>query len=193
MIKESTFDEVHDCQGSFRCLLYAVSNPGEIVDIQDYAQKLEGENRAMLMLALTLLDKETSYWVADNDGFSKTLTELTYSRPAKEKAGFIFITGICSDDAIDNIFAKASPGSLVEPHTNSVLIIAVEDFAHKSTCSLKGPGIKTSKAAGLSDYAKKWLNKRDLMEYEYPAGVDLVFISSDGAMIAIPRKVKMEG
>jgi len=193
MIKESIFDEIHDCLGSFRCLLHAVSNPGEIMHIGEYAQKLEGENSAMLVLALTFLDKETSYWVADNEEFSKTLAELTYSRLAEEKAGFIFISGICSEEAIDSIFAKATPGSLVEPHTNSVLIIAVEDFVQKSTCSLKGPGIKASKAVGLSDYAKKWLNKRDSMEYEYPTGVDLVFISSDGAMIAIPRKVKMEG
>lgn len=193
MIKESAFDEVHDCQGSFRCLLHAVSNPGEIVNIGEYAKKLEGENRAMLMLALTLLDKETSHWAVGDEEFSKTLTGLTYSRRTEEKAGFIFITGTCTDEAMEEIFAGASPGSLVEPHTNSVLIIAVEGFCQKGTCLLKGPGIKGSKAAGLPDYAKKWLDKRDRMEYEYPTGVDLFYISSDGALMAIPRKVEMEG
>lgn len=193
MIKENVFDEVHDCQGTFRYLLHAISNPGEIVDIQEYAQKLEGDHRAMLMLALTLLDKETSFWVADNDAFSKTLAELTYSRLAEERAGFIFITGTCPEDVIDSVFEKATPGSLIEPHTNSVLIIAIDDFNPKSTCTLKGPGIKTVKTVGLPEYAKKWLSKRDEMEYEYPAGVDLYFVSTKGALMAIPRKVKMEG
>jgi alpha-D-ribose 1-methylphosphonate 5-triphosphate synthase subunit PhnH len=193
MIKESVFDEVHDCQGSFRCLLHAISNPGEIVDFQEYACKFEGDHCIMLMLALTLLDKETSHWVVDNKAFSRTLTELTYSRPTEEKAGFIFITRTCSEAVIDSVFAEATPGSLVEPHTNSILMIAVDDFEQNGTCTLKGPGIKELKAAGLSTYARMWISKRDRMEYEYPEGVDIFFVSAKGALMAIPRKVKMEG
>ena len=193
MITESSFDDVHDCQECYRLLLYALSNPGEIVSVKEQACKLGEGNGVLLMLALTLLDKETSFFVADDEGFSKTVAELTYSKPVKDGANFIFVTRSCSTEDITDIFSGASPGSLPEPHTSSVLIITVDGFEDEPACTLKGPGIKQSKRVGLGEYAKRWIAQRDAMEYEYPMGVDLYFAASNGELMAIPRKVTMEG
>jgi len=147
----------------------------------------------LLTVALMLLDKETSFSAVDNEAFAKTAADLTYSKQVSEKADFIFVTEKCSREDIADIFSRATPGSLVEPHTNSVLIIAVDKFEETSCCCLIGPGINVSKQAGLTAYAKQWIVQRDLMEYEYPTGVDIYFVTARGELMAIPRKVRMEG
>lgn len=193
MIKEGIFDEVHDCQETFRLLLYAISNPGEIVSISEYAKKLEDKNQVMLLLALTLLDKETTFMVAGNEFFAKIVAELTYSRQAEAYANYIFISEKCSPELREKIFFQATPGTLVDPHTNSVLIIGVDQFDKSASCLLKGPGINGSKRAAFSEYAKQWILQRDSLEYEYPTGIDLYFVTPQGELMAIPRKVSMEG
>ncbi len=193
MLGENSFDEVHDCQATFRLMLHAISNPGEIVCIDEYAGKLNEEDGVMLMIALTLLDKETKFFAAGNREFAKAVTELTYSRHTNESAGFIFITKKIQNSDIAGIFARATPGTLVEPHTGSILLISVEGFDNEASCVMKGPGIDESKKAGLTEYAKRWIMQRNLMGYEYPAGIDIFFVTDFGEIMAIPRKVKMEG
>jgi alpha-D-ribose 1-methylphosphonate 5-triphosphate synthase subunit PhnH len=109
MIEESTFDDVHNCQETFRLLLQAISNPGDIVAIKDHAKRLQAEHGVMLTLALTLLDKETSFWIADNEVFAKTVAEITYAKKLANQAGFIFVTNKCTDEAIQYIMAKTTP------------------------------------------------------------------------------------
>lgn len=193
MINECVFDDVHDCQESFRLLLQAISNPGQIVSIDEYASKLNEENNVFITIALTLLDKETSFMSVDNGVFSKTVAELTYSKRVEDNAGFIFVTEKCTHEIISDLFSKASPGTFVEPHTNSVLIVAIDKFEDSDTCYLLGPGIKGMKNVGLSEYTRKWIEERDSMGYEYPTGVDMYFVTEKGELMGIPRKVKMEG
>jgi len=193
MIQDSIFDEVHDCQETFRLLLYAISNPGEIVGIGKYARNLEDEDKIMLLLALTLLDKETSFMVVGSNLLTKTAANLTYSKEREAYANFIFVAERCSPELMENIFSKTTPGTLVEPHTNSVLIIGVDQFDQSGSCLLKGPGINGCKRAALSGYARQWILLRDSIEYEYPTGIDLYFVTPQGELMAIPRKVSMEG
>jgi len=193
MIQENDFDAVHDCQAVFRFLLHAIANPGEIVCIRPQAEKLRDNDRVMTALALTLLDKETCFAAPDDPAFAKKVSELTYAGQAAEKADFIFITQAVSRATTADIFAAATPGTLVEPHTNSVLFIGIEQFTEASACRLTGPGIKDTKSVGLPEYAKQWVRERDTMDYEYPTGVDLYFVTPAGELMALPRKVKMEG
>lgn len=194
MIKANTFDEVHDCQESFRLMLRALSNPGEIVSLKEPAEKLEEENAVFITVALTLLDKETTFCVVDNATISEKITQVTYAKNVDKKiANFLFVTKICQDGQMEEIMSGIHPGTLAEPHTNCVLVIGIEHFPETDTCSLKGPGVQGSRRVCLPDEAMQWVKQRDKMEFEYPTGIDMYFAASNGELLAIPRKVKMEG
>ncbi|MGB4438325.1 MAG: phosphonate C-P lyase system protein PhnH [Sedimentibacter sp.] len=193
MVQNSTFDYLHDCQETFRLMLHAISNPGEIVNINKQAEKLDDKFGHLLVLALTLLDKETSYCVADNKIFDKMLGQLTYALHKDEMANYIFTSEKCSSEIICDILSKSNPGSLVDPHESTTLIISADRLENPVSLCLTGPGIKDSKTIEVSEYVKQWILKRDLMEYEYPLGVDIFFVTKKGELLSIPRKVKMKG
>lgn len=193
MVQNSTFDYVHDCQATFRLMLHAISNPGEIVNIKNYAEKLEDDFEHLLVLALTLLDKETSYCVLDNEMLDMSLGQLTYARHKDEQADYIFVSEKCSDEKISNVLTKSSPGTLEDPHKNSTLIISTERLKNSVSLCLSGPGIKDSKTIEVSDYVKLWITNRDLIEYEYPLGIDMFFVTKEGELLSIPRRVKLKG
>jgi alpha-D-ribose 1-methylphosphonate 5-triphosphate synthase subunit PhnH len=193
MIAANTFDEVHDCQAVFRQLLRAISNPGEIVSIAAPAANFHEPDGAMLALALTFLDKETVFTVVDDALLAQTFAQITYAGSREAQAGFIFITQPCAAGDIRAILEKATPGTLVEPHTGSTLFISVPEFPDTDSARLSGPGVQKSRSVGLTDYAKAWLEARDRMEYEYPMGIDLIFVTPAGDLMAIPRKITMEG
>jgi len=193
MVQNSTFDYVHDCQATFRLMLHAISNPGKIVNIKNYAEKLEDDFGHLLVLALTLLDKETSYCVLDNEMLDKVFGQLTYAFHKDEKADYIFISEECSYEKISDILSKSHPGTLDDPHASSTLIISVERLENSVSLCLSGPGIKDSKTIEVSDYLKLWITNRDLMEYEYPLGIDMFFVTKEGELLSIPRRVKLKG
>lgn len=197
MINENSFDDVHDCQEAFRNILYAISNPGRIASISEQANKLQTEKSAVLTIALTLLDKETSYCVADNEDFAKTISELTYSskvnfKSSDKSAGIIFVTEECGPDEINGIIGWANPGTLIEPHTSSILVVVVDKFNDTETCRLKGPGINEAISVGLPEYAREWIRQRDLIGYEFPTGIDIYFVTASGEIMIIPRKVSLK-
>lgn len=194
MILESDFDDVHDCQEAFRRLLYAASHPGEPVRISPYpGGSREGSDAALLMLALTLLDKETSFGAADNPAFARTVTELAYARQTASQPQFLFATGQLDNGRIMELLSAAAAGTLEEPHKSTTLLVAVEKLPEESGYRLRGPGIKGQRAVRLPAYARQWVACRDAMGCEYPAGVDLFFVSPDGECLAIPRKITVEG
>ncbi|WP_326907930.1 phosphonate C-P lyase system protein PhnH [Sedimentibacter sp. MB31-C6] len=194
MVQNSiTFDYVHDCQETFRLMLHAISNPGEIVNIKNHSDKLKDDFSHMLLLAVTLLDKETSYCVLDNEELDKLIAQLTYAYYKDENADYIFVSEKYSYEKMIDILIKSSPGTLVNPHANTTLIICDDMLGNPISLCLEGPGIKDSKTIEVSDYIKQWISTRDLMEYEYPLGVDLFFITKEGELLSIPRKVKMKG
>lgn len=189
--QENQFDTVHDCQKVFRELLRAISNPGVMADVAEYAQKTEMENGAFVAIANTLLDVKNSFYILGTGMRKENLVGLTRSVYTHSAPKFIFAVSECSSGEIDKCFEIASPGSIVEPHKNSVLFVSVPFFDDE--CRLSGPGIDGMRNALLSRYALSWLEKRDRMEYEYPSGIDIFFVTSAGKVVAVPRKVRVEG
>jgi alpha-D-ribose 1-methylphosphonate 5-triphosphate synthase subunit PhnH len=174
-------------------MLHAISNPGEIVNIKNHAEKIRDDYEHLLALALTLLDKETSYCVSDNEMLDMLLGQSTYANHKDENADYIFVSEKCTEEKINDVLSKSSPGTLVDPHKSSTLIIYSDRLEDHVSLCLSGPGIKNSKTIEVSDYLKQWISKRDLIEYEYPLGVDLFFITKEGKLLSIPRRVKMKG
>lgn len=196
MTDAAVFDEIHDCQEAFRQLLRAFSHPGEPVRILPYPDssgRVTGSRAVLLKLALTLLDKESSFLSADDGEFSRMVADLTYSGQTAFLPQFLFVAGTASGAKMVELLALAASGTLEEPHQSTTLLIAVESITGESRGLLSGPGIQGRRSTCLSPYARQWLQARDAMEYEYPTGVDFIFASPDGSCMAIPRKIVVEG
>ena len=189
LIKKHCFDEVFDTQKVYRLLLTAMSNPARVVNIKQYADKLYGENPEMLAFAMMLLDNEVGFSACDDSALSNEIVFLTLSRKETiENADYIFVTD-CA--ALETAIKSAKCGTLSDPHKSATVI--VENSGSK-TCRLRlyGPGLKGVTEFWTTDIVKKALDIRDGQFYEYPQGVDFVFVSESGEVFAIPRLTRRE-
>lgn len=187
--KKHNFEEVFDSQKVYRLLLTAISNPARIVNIKQYADKLHGDYQAMLALAMTLLDNEVCFSACENSELSDEIVFLTLcKREALENADYIFLT---EPSELEAVITAAKCGTLRDPHKSATII--VEDSGSKS-CRMRlyGPGIEGVTEFRASDIVKKALDIRDRQFYEYPQGVDFIFVSENGEVFAMPRLTRRE-
>lgn len=188
LTKKHSFDTVFDAQKVFRLVLEAISHPAEVVNIKESADKLFGNCPQFLALAMTLLDNETSFSVYGDDSLYDDIASLTLARREKpESADFIFVY---DPSKTRNAIESAKCGTLSDPHKSATVVIR---NGGGSVCSMRlaGPGIETSVEILASPTVKAALSCRDEQDYEYPQGIDLIFISENGELIAVPRLVKV--
>jgi alpha-D-ribose 1-methylphosphonate 5-triphosphate synthase subunit PhnH len=178
---------VFDSQKVYRLILEAMSNPGRIVNIKKYADKLFGDNPAFLAAAMTLLDNETSFNACENGRFSDEIASLTLAkRETLEDADFIFA---CDFGDIKSAIQNAKRGTLSDPHKSATIAIQ-NDGTPSLRLTLAGPGIDGRVTLDATQTVKCALDLRDAQKHEYPQGVDLLFISSAGELAAVPRLVR---
>jgi alpha-D-ribose 1-methylphosphonate 5-triphosphate synthase subunit PhnH len=142
-------------------------------------------------MAFTLLDNEVSFHVCGNEFLADEIKSYTLAEEEKiESADFIFV---CSPDEIGNAIEFAKCGTLPDPHKSATIIIVNED---EQICpiSLSGLGISGSTEILVSKTMIKAIAQRDAQNYEYPQGIDFLFISKSegGKLMAIPRLIRME-
>ena len=192
--KKHYFDTVFDSQKVFRLILEAMANPARIASIKKYADKFLTAydcHSVFLTVAMTLLDNEISFNACENHSLTDEIASLTLAKKEKiEEADFIFI--YYSDvKKIENVIESVKCGTLADPHKSATVII--KNFGEPD-CRLafSGPGIDGDVKIETSQIVKNTLALRDAQNYEYPQGIDLIFISDEGELFAIPRLVKME-
>ena len=118
----------------------------------------------ILSVAMTLLDNEVSFCVCGNPALSEEIATLTLAkREALETADFIFV---CNPDELKNAIERAKCGTLADPHKSATVII-------------QGNGLE-----------KDAIALRDAQNYEYPQGIDLIFITDGGELSGICRSVR---
>jgi len=119
----------------------------------------------LLSVAMTLLDNEVSFNLCGDDALADEIASLTLAgREPLETADFIFV---CKPEYIKDAIEKAKCGTLADPHKSATVII-------------QGSGLE-----------KEAIALRDAQNYEYPQGIDLLFITDGGKMLAFPRLVKV--
>ena len=183
--RKHSFDSVFDSQRVFRLVLEAMSNPARIVHIKEHADKLRGDYPALLAVAVTLMDNEVSFNACENHPLSEEIASLTLAREEQaELADFIFVSDTNDINAIEN----AKCGTLSDPHKSATVIIRNDD-GPSCRMTLYGPGIDGQKEIHATQTVKDALALRDAQNYEYPQGIDLLFISGEGELFAIPRLV----
>ena len=187
--RKHRFDTVFDSQKVFRLILEAMSNPAKVVNINEYADKLYGEHPAFLAVAMTLLDNEVSFNTCCNNSLSDEIVSLTHAKRAQiESADFVFI---CEPRDLKNVFKNLKCGTLSDPHKGATVIIR-NDGEPVHPLTLYGPGIDGHINIRATQTIKDAIALRDAQHYEYPQGTDLIYISSDGSLTAIPRLIRME-
>lgn len=188
--RKHSFDEVFDAQKVFRLLLTAAANPTRVVHIKEFADRLFGRQPEMLALAFTLLDNEVSHAVCGCDALSDDIGFLTLSgKVPTESADYIFVT---DGSMVEAAIAAAKCGTLRDPHKSATVIVKNEgEAAHK--LKFFGPGIDGTVEFAATETVKTAVEARDAQHYEYPQGIDLIFISADGELFALPRLVLKEG
>lgn len=187
--KKYNFEMTYDSQEVFRILLKAWSNPVTKVNIAGYLDKFSGDHPEFLVLAATILDNEVSFNVVFDKQLANEISSLTLAIDTViAEADYIFVTktaDLCS------VIEMVKCGTLVDPHKSAVLFVSDNGEAiHKMKFS--GPGINDSILDDLSEVAQQLIKLRDAQNYEYPLGIDLLFVNSKGSIFAIPRHIKAE-
>lgn len=186
--KKHSFHEVFDSQGVFRLVLEAMSNPTRKVSIKAYADKLFGDYPAMLALAMTLLDNEILFY-SDNSTLSDDIAMLTLAKKSTmQDADFIFV---CNYESLQAVIEGAKCGTLADPHKSATIIIYDERIVDCEAL-LHGPGIDGEITVSISQLIKTALQLRDNQYYEYPQGIDLLFVTDGGELLALPRLTRWE-
>lgn len=186
MKKLHNFDEVFDGQKVFRKVLEAMSNPGRRVSISEQAEKMYGDNRAFLAIAMTLLDNEVSFSACDNKDLAENISLLTLSKEVSlEESDFIFVE---DENKLDEIFAKAKCGTLEDPQKSATIIIKVDDKCD-TAFKVYGAGVDGTLKLEVPNVVEKILELRKQQNYEYPQGVDMIFVTGNGDLFSIPRLV----
>jgi len=180
---------VFDSQKVFRLVLEAMANPARVVNINEYANKLFGDHTAFLAVAMTLLDNETSFHAFENLLLSDEIVSLTLGKSEPiESASYIFV---CDPSDVQDAIKTAKHGTLTDPHQSATIIIQ-NDGPSVCRLILSGPGIEGCATVEVTQTVKDAIAIRDGQNYEYPEGIDLLFISSAGELCAILRLTRME-
>jgi len=205
LTKKHDFDMVLDSQKVYRLVLEAMSNPTRVVNISDYAAKFLGDHpdfmgkspgavftarsTSFLALAMTLLDNEVSFNACENQSLTDEIVSLTLAKREKtEAADFVFV---CEPNDMNNVIKNVKCGTLSDPHKSATIIIR-NDGTPACSLTFYGPGINSRKTVQTTKTVKDAIDLRDVQDYEYPQGIDMVFVSSNGDLFAIPRMTQIE-
>jgi alpha-D-ribose 1-methylphosphonate 5-triphosphate synthase subunit PhnH len=188
LTKKYDFDPVFDSQKVFRLILEAISNPTRVVNIKESADKLFGSCPELLAVAMTLLDNEMDFGVVGNDSLAEDIVSLTRARRAKiESADFLFV---CDLGGLKAVIETVKCGTLSDPHKSATVVIR-NGGEPTYRLTLSGPGIDGCAEITASQSIYDAIVCRDAQNYEYPQGIDLIFVTGAGELIAIPRLVRV--
>lgn len=190
MKKLHYFDEVFDAQEMFRRIMDAMANPTKTISVSDIAAKMYGETPELLAVAMTLLDNEVSYCAYQNPTLSEQISLLTHAREENVgQADFIFMT---DTKQLEFVIETAKCGTLADPHRSAVIIALIDD--QTDIClRLFGAGIDHVTEFFTSQIVEAAIKARDQQMYEYPQGIDFLFISKQRNLFAVPRLTLREG
>jgi alpha-D-ribose 1-methylphosphonate 5-triphosphate synthase subunit PhnH len=188
---------VHGTQEVFRLLLEAFANPGRVLSFRSQAVQFAGQGR-WLAPALTLLDPAAGFFW---DGDRETGEEIRFLSGAPqvplEEADFVFFGGADGDIAAIQagalgVLSRVKEGTLLDPHDSALLFIAAPAETGSPAgvpVFLTGPGIPPGgRRLYLPAAEAAWCRARDERGFEYPQGVELVFLRDDFSFLALTRK-----
>lgn len=195
MITENQFDPVFDCQKVFKALMNALARPGKIVSIAENVKKIDQPNAPLVAAGLTLLDNWKKFFVYEAPELEETLHQMTYGIPCEiHQADYIFLpTGKVPLEICHKILSQAKIGTLPQPHESATIFLGLDSLEGGEEGTLTGPGIDGTISISLPEEGWMWIKELRRMNFEFPCGVELYFLTPRGDLMGIPRKVKIGG
>lgn len=173
-----------DAAGCFRAALQAMARPGTIHEVRS-AGVPHGLSPAAAALALTLLDHETTVWLAPSvagDAVRAWLGFHTGAPLTLDRTTAMFAIGTWAEMLPATDFAIGTPDY---PDRSATLIVEVAELG--AVHSLTGPGIQD--VAHLTHPDPSFARANAAL---FPRGIDLYLTAGD-RLAAIPRTTKVEG
>jgi alpha-D-ribose 1-methylphosphonate 5-triphosphate synthase subunit PhnH len=187
------FDMVDGTQEVFRLLLEALSNPGRPVDLSAQT-RLFAANGQWLAPALTLLNNECGFYWDGPPEAGEEIRFLSGAAPVPpENADFVFLPNFDTVTApeTEKVLSLVKDGTHRDPHDSALVFIAVKGKTDR-TVLLKGPGIPPEgRSVPVSAAEAAWIKARDVQGFEYPRGVEIIFMREDNTFFALTRKVSV--
>lgn len=191
----------------FHTLMEALSRPGTIGQLPVTAPEQDPHGAALLpllglsdiMTTLSVVDAQATVNDPDPAATAQQLIEQV-SRVTSAKivdpqhARFALAIGEATN------FETLNVGSHWSPETGAMLIQQVPDIcldpAHPSATAwrLSGPGIPADSNRMLDCYglSAAWLQTRNALCDNYPAGVDCLLVTQDGRVTGLPRTTRIQ-
>jgi alpha-D-ribose 1-methylphosphonate 5-triphosphate synthase subunit PhnH len=163
-------------QTAFRSLMLALSYPGRL-----YA--LPSGNA---VVAETLVDLETSYFVMSQDILLQDILRLSGAREKNaDEAAYQFYDDI--ETSIHQIL-QAPLGTLLEPDKAATLVIHT-NFSNGKVVRLSGPGIQGFTRIQIDVPEDFWNIRAEAVRY--PLGWDVFFVDGE-RVLGLPRTTRLE-
>ncbi len=211
-------DAVHDIQQAYRSLVTAFSFPGTTCSLcngssKDYSHEFEtGLSTTVILLAMILLDGETTAYFHNTDEIDKSLIQqLTYVRfSTYQAADFVFFPSVvttCEKNGqqLTSILSDSYHGTHSDPHTGATIVLAVQELPlpfipnegqRVSGLCLSGPGIQTNRIIGYPaeqmDTQLWWVETRNQICREFPLGIELILFDSECNVMVLPRSTEVK-
>lgn len=195
MITEHQFDPVFDCQQVFQSLMHALARPGKVFSIAENIRKIPEENAPLIAAGMTLLDNWKKFYVCDAPDLEETLRQMTYGAAGGvAEADYLFFPkGKTTAPLCRDVLSQAKIGTLPEPHKSAAVFVLTDSLTGGADHTLSGPGIDGTIRVSLPEEAFLWIAVRQQMGFEFPCGLELFFLTPQGDVMGIPRKVRIEG
>ncbi|MFB5188995.1 phosphonate C-P lyase system protein PhnH [Alicyclobacillus fastidiosus] len=208
--KVMDYDAVHDTQHVYRQLVDATARPGRIYSIVTVCERLfelGKRNAGLAACALALLDQEVCFSVVAKESSASILREFlrweTFSLSANSSdADYVFIDcGQISTVNVRELMGALNRGTLLDPHKSATAFLAVDVLAETtekvdeaaSLCMrLRGPGIDGTRHIAVIGMDSEWMFAREMVNVEYPLGIDIFLVSEAGQIIGLPRTTIVE-
>lgn len=183
-------------QRAFRAIMDAFSRPGTLHQLPPDAVP-EGVPAVMIPL-LTLADMMTPIAALptpgqpteDAVGLAARLVVAPIAEPGSTRFALAF------GEPDHEIFARLNRGSHWSPEAGAMLFQRVSGLGVSTEAgwSLTGPGIKPDEPVRLAvdGLSEEWLTVRAELVSDYPAGIDVVLVTDEGSIAALPRTTRVD-
>jgi len=181
-----SFDPVHDSQRTFRALLQATANPGEVYLLPEI--DLAPHERILV----ALLDHEVSF-CAVGKGARRVEERLASGTGARivplSEADFALFLG-----SPGRALLELKRGTLEDPEKGATAICTVNNISGRGSLAIRlsGPGVLGTRLVRVGGIAVEELGTIWETRAGYPQGVDLYLVDHGGQVLGLPRSVELE-
>ncbi len=201
----------------YRTLLNAMACPGTVHSLRRCAAEKSDEFRdspgsscalfpELRWIALSLLDAETPFAVCGENAkqWTASIARLTMAPSVHRFEEAAYVINSRSVGAVAaTCCASIDRGTLEAPHRGATVIHLVAALAAPPVGAgqvhlgeslrllLRGPGIDDVQPLRVDGWDEAWLTGREVLNREYPMGVDFVLVDPMGFVAALPRTTRV--